>query len=119
MHDSAALFVDFFTGKAYHIFSTSPSPRSEHSCKDMVSAWDRGILLDICDKFIKSGDEGPNLANLLDAVNSLFSDKDSDDYKNWSKYMEVLNETWTLINIENKDVNWPEVSLSDSSSHSV
>lgn len=76
--------------------------------KTMVSAWDHGILLEVCNKFIKYS-EDINLSHLLNAVHTLILDQDSNDFKNWSKHMEVLNETWMLINIENQLVNWPKV----------
>jgi len=74
----------------------------------MISTPDRQALLALCDKFINSG-EDVTLAHLLDLVNSTSLDHESEDFKDWSKYMERLNETWVLINKENEQVPWPKV----------
>ena len=49
------------------------------------------------------------MAHLLDLVNSTILDHESNDFKDWSKYMEKLNETWVLINKENEPIPWPDV----------
>jgi hypothetical protein len=74
----------------------------------MISTPDRQVLLALCDKFINSG-EDVTLAHLLDLVNSTILDHESKEFKNWSKYMEKLNEAWVLINKENEQIPWPDV----------
>jgi hypothetical protein len=74
----------------------------------MISTPDRQALLALCNKFINSG-ENVTLAHLLDLVNSTILDHESEEFKNWSKYMEQLNETWVLINKENEQIPWPDV----------
>jgi len=74
----------------------------------MISTPDRQALLALSDKFINSG-EDVTLAHLLDLVNSTILDHESEDFREWSKYMEKLNETWVLINKENEQIPWPEV----------
>lgn len=74
----------------------------------MISPPDRQTLLALCDKFINS-DEDVTLAHLLDLVNSTILDHKSKDFKDWSKYMEKLNEAWVLINKENEQIPWPDV----------
>ena len=79
----------------------------------MLSAAGRTALIDLCQSFISSGDE-ITLAHLVDAVNDTISDRESQDWKDWSKYMEVLNETWVSIVKENMRIPWPEVSIMSS-----
>ena len=74
----------------------------------MISPPDRQALLALCDKFINSG-EDVTLAHLLDLVNSTILDHESNDFKDWSKYMEKLNETWVLINKENEQIEQTKV----------
>jgi hypothetical protein len=74
----------------------------------MISTSDRQALLALCNKFINSG-EDVTLAHLLDLLNSTILDHESADFRDWSKYMEKLNETWVLINKENEQIPWPEV----------
>lgn len=74
----------------------------------MISTPNRQVLLALCDKFINSG-EDVTLAHLLDLVNSTILDPESEDFKDWSKYMENLNETWVLINKKNEQIPWPDV----------
>jgi hypothetical protein len=57
----------------------------------MISTSDRQALLALCDKFVNSG-EDVTLAHLLDLVHSTILDRESADFKDWSKYMEKLNE---------------------------
>jgi flagellar biosynthesis chaperone FliJ len=76
----------------------------------MLSDTDRQALLDLCDKFIQS-DDSINLANLIDAVNVTIPDQTSQDWKEWSKHMDQLNEAWTRIVKENEAIPWPVVSV--------
>jgi hypothetical protein len=89
--------------KVPQLVSTDPSVSDF-----MISTPDRQALLALCDKFINSG-EDVTLAHLLDLVNSTILDHESEEFKNWSKYMEQLNETWVLINKENEQIPWPDV----------
>ena len=51
------------------------------------------------------------LAHLLNSLNSTTLDSGSEEFKEWSKYMEQLNQVWVLINKENEPAEWPMVSL--------
>jgi len=35
--------------------------------------------------------------------------RESKDFKEWSNYMEKLDEAWMLINKESEEIPWPEV----------
>ena len=63
----------------------------------MISKDDRKHLIALCDRFINSGDD-VTLAHLLDALNMVIPDANSQDMKDWSGYMEELNEVWVCIN---------------------
>ena len=67
-------------------------------------------MLEHCDKFQNSG-ENVTLAHLLDSLSSTTLDCGSEEFKEWSKYMEQLNQVWVLINKENESAEWPMVSL--------
>ena len=51
------------------------------------------------------------MAHLLDSLSSTTLDCGSNEFKEWSKYMEQLNQVWVLINKENEPAEWPTVSL--------
>lgn len=76
----------------------------------MLSSTERKSLLELCYKFQNSG-EDVNLAHLLDSLSSTALDSGSEEFKEWSKYMEQLNQVWVLINKENEPAEWPTVSL--------
>jgi hypothetical protein len=73
----------------------------------MISPSDWKSLLDICNKFINSG-EDITLAHLLDSLNSISLDhtSDSEEYKDWSNYMEKLNEAVETVSIQAKRKAW-------------
>lgn len=74
----------------------------------MLSSTERKSLLELCDKFQNSG-ENVTLAHLLDSLGSTGLDCGSEEFKEWSKYMERLNQVWVLINKENEPAEWPTV----------
>src|SRR5271168_3277843 len=74
----------------------------------MISKDDRKHLIALCDRFINSGDD-VTLAHLLDALNTVIPDANSQDRKDWSGYMEELNEVWVRINKEGETLPWPTV----------
>ena len=74
----------------------------------MISKDDRKHLIALCDRFINSGDD-VTLAHLLDALNTVIPDANSQDMKDWSGYMEELNEVWVCINKEGETLPWPTV----------
>ena len=76
----------------------------------MLSSAERKYLLELCDKFQNSG-EDVTLAHLLNSLSSTTLDCGSDEFKEWSKYMEQLNQVWVLINKENEPAEWPTVSI--------
>ena len=76
----------------------------------MLSPPDRQALLELCNKFINSGND-VTMAHLLNLLNSTILDHTNKEYKDWSNYMEKLNEVWVLINKENEQATYPEVSL--------
>jgi hypothetical protein len=76
----------------------------------MLSSAERKSLLELCDKFQNSG-ENVTLAHLLDSLSSTTLDRGSEEFKEWSKYMEQLNQAWVLINKENEPSEWPTVSF--------
>jgi hypothetical protein len=76
----------------------------------MLSSDERKSLLELCDKFQNSG-ENVTLAHLLDSLSSTTLDRGSEEFKEWSKYMEQLNQAWVLINKENEPSEWPTVSF--------
>jgi hypothetical protein len=43
----------------------------------------------------------------------------SEEFEEWSKYMEKLNQVWVFINKENEPAQWPMVSLTFTIFHSV
>ena len=59
----------------------------------MFSSAERKHLLELCNKFQNSG-EDVTLAHLLDSLSSTTLDCGSDGFKEWSKYMEQLNQVW-------------------------
>ena len=65
----------------------------------MISKDDQKHLITLCDHFINSGND-VTLAHLLDALNTVIPDANSQDRKEWSNYMEVLNEVWVHVNKE-------------------
>lgn len=69
---------------------------------------DRQALLAIGAKFINSGDD-VTLAHLLDAVSDAIPDHKSQDWKDWAKYMEDLNQAWVSIHKEGMEIPWPTV----------
>ena len=75
----------------------------------MLSDVERKSLLDHCTKFIDSGDNGVTLAHLLDHLSTTIVDKNSSEWKDWSSYMDHLNEAWVSIHKEHEAVAWPEV----------
>lgn len=83
-------------------------PASQHRSLIMIFTPDRQALLALCKKFINSG-EDITLAHLLDLVNSTILDHKSEEFKDWSKDMEQLNETWVLIHKENEQIPWPDL----------
>jgi hypothetical protein len=78
----------------------------------MIPKADRNSLIALCDHFINS-DDNVTLANLLDALNTTIPDANSQDRKEWSSYMETLNEVWVRIYKEGETLPWPEVSTVD------
>jgi hypothetical protein len=82
-----------------------------HCRFSMLSSAERKFLLELCDKFQNSV-EDVTLAHLLDSLSSTILDSGSEEFKEWSKYMEQLNQVWVLINKENEPAEWPIVSPS-------
>ena len=76
----------------------------------MLSSAEWKYLLELCDRFQNSG-EDVTLAHLLDSLSSTTLDYGRDEFKEWSKYMEQLNQVWVLINKENEPTEWPTVSI--------
>ena len=76
----------------------------------MLSDAERKSLLDLGTKFINSG-EDVTLAHLLDLVNSTITDHTSQEWKEWSSYMEQLNIVWVSIHKESMDLPWPKVHI--------
>lgn len=74
----------------------------------MISNDNRKSLIALCDRFINSGDD-VTLAHLLDALNTAIPDANSQDRKDWSSYMEELNEVWVRVNKEGETLPWPTV----------
>jgi len=74
----------------------------------MISKDTRKRLIALCDRFINSGDD-VTLAHLLDALNTAIPDPESQDRKDWSRYMEELNEVWVRIHKEGETLPWPTV----------
>lgn len=74
----------------------------------MISKDARKCLIALCDRFINSGDD-VTLAHLLDALNTAIPDPKSQDRKDWSHYMEELNEVWVRVNKEGEILPWPTV----------
>jgi len=77
----------------------------------MLSETEEKALLELRKKFINSGDD-ITLAHLLDLVNSMISDQESQEWKYWTKHMEWLNEAWVQIVKEDQNIPWPEVQSS-------
>ena len=67
----------------------------------MLSSAEQKHLLELCDKFQNSG-EDVTLAHLLNSLSPTTLDCGSDEFKEWSKYMEQLNQVWVLIDKENE-----------------
>jgi len=74
----------------------------------MVSQANRTSLLNLVKKFIDS-DDSVTLAHLLDLVSALIPNHDTQEWKDWSKYMDCVNETWVCIHKEGEQVPWPKV----------
>ena len=74
----------------------------------MISKDARKCLITLCDRFINSGND-VTLAHLLDALNTAIPDPKSQDRKDWSRYMEELNEVWVRVNKEGEILPWPTV----------
>ena len=69
----------------------------------MLSDAERKSLLDLGTKFINSGED---VTHLLDLVNSTITDHTSQEWKEWSSYMEQLNIVWVSIHKESMDLLW-------------
>ena len=73
----------------------------------MISKDSRKRLIELCDRFINTGND-VTLAHLLDALPSAIPDANSQDRKDWSSYMEELNEVWVRKK-DGETLPWPKV----------
>jgi len=77
----------------------------------MLSQGDQQDLIDLAEKFKNSGDD-ITLVHLLDLVQAKIPNNDSQEAKDWCRYMDCVNQAWVSIHKENELVPWPEVSIS-------
>jgi hypothetical protein len=75
----------------------------------MLSHAEEQALVSLCDQFINSGEDGIGLPALLDHVNSTICDRNSQEWKAWTKHVDDLNKAWREIRKEGKDIAWPTV----------
>ena len=68
-------------------------------------------LLEKCNAFILDTSDQINLSHLMDAVNTTIPDHESQDWKTWSSYMEILSEAWQRKFKEDEDIPWPQVDM--------
>lgn len=76
----------------------------------MLSKAQEKELVNFCDRFKKSN-EDVGLPQFLNLINSMISDKESQEWKAWTDYVDMLNEAWSMIYKEGAKIPWPAVSF--------